>query len=93
MADRDDDRNPARHMVKTDSSEGRALFVRQQELFGIVGKDTDRIDALVDHAIKHAPHPIGINGPIAVKRCWSDRQNTGKWILHFDLSVSGHAKR
>ena len=52
----------------------------------------ERIDALVDHTIEHAPHPIGINGPIAVKRCWSDRQNTGKWILHFDLSVSGHAK-
>ena len=38
-----------------------ALVVGQQELLGIVGKDADAVDALVDHAVEHATLSVEVD--------------------------------
>jgi hypothetical protein len=53
VADRDDNRHTAGDVSQAEVRESHALPVIKRELFGVVGKDADAIDALVDHAIEH----------------------------------------
>ncbi len=56
----DDHRHPPRHMLQTQPGQGFPFNVGEQELFRIVGDDTNAVDALVDHAIEDALLPFQI---------------------------------
>jgi hypothetical protein len=69
-------RHPPRHMRQTQIRQHIPLVIGEQKLFGIIGENTNRIHALIDHAIKHTPHALQIQIAIGEKRRWRNRKNT-----------------
>ena len=54
-----------------------ALGIGQEKLFGIIGEDTNAVDALIDHAIKNAPHPVEVEIAVFKKWCRGNRIDAG----------------
>ena len=67
MSGRDDDRNPARHMVQHRIHDVLALLVRQHELFGPIGEDADAGRAGIDHKVDAALLPFKIQFTVVVE--------------------------
>jgi hypothetical protein len=61
MAACDDHRHAAGDVCEARSVSVSRSASRQQELLGIVGQDADAVDALVDHAVEHAPLAVEID--------------------------------
>ncbi len=57
MATGDDNRDAAADVGETKLQKRVALGIREQELFRVVGEDTNAVDTLSDHAVEHAPLP------------------------------------
>jgi len=53
-----------------------ALIVGEQELLRIVGEDTDAVDALIDHAVEHAPLAGDVQLPGLGEGRRRDRKNS-----------------
>ena len=53
MTARNDDGNAAGNVIDAQIKQRISFAVREKELLGIVGEDTDAVDALIDHAIEH----------------------------------------
>ena len=75
MAGRDDDRNAPGGAVEARVLNRGAFLVGQQELLGEIGEDADAVDALVDHAVDHAPLAFKVERPIGVEHRGRDRQS------------------
>ena len=71
MADRHNHRHTARDMLQTQPRQGFAFRVRQQELFGVIGKDADTVAALIDHTIHDAAIAVIVQCAIGIegRRC------------------------
>ena len=68
-------------MLQTELGQDGAFLVRDQELFGEVGKDADAVDAHVDGAVQNALHAFQIQRAIVVERGGNNGPAAG---------VSGH---
>ena len=74
MAGGGNNRHASGNMVKAEIGQLITLGIGQQKLFGVICQNANTIDALVNHAIKNAPHPVQIEIAIFEKRC------RGNWI-------------
>jgi hypothetical protein len=68
MAACNDNRDAAAHVRETYVEKRVALVVRKQELFRVVGEDTNAVDALIDHAIEHTT--LSVDVKLAGYREW-----------------------
>jgi hypothetical protein len=77
VAARDDHRHAAGDVRAAELEQRRALVVGEQELLGVVREDADAVDALVDHAVEHAPHARQVEAASVVERRRRDRVDAG----------------
>ena len=84
MAARDDDRHATGDVREAQRKQRVALRIRKQELLRVIGKDADAVDALVEHAIEHAPLTVEVEPAVAVERRGSNRIDAGWPRIHHD---------
>src|SRR5262249_52041088 len=90
MAARDNHRNPAGHVRQAELEQCLALGVSQKELLGKVCEDADAVDALINHAVKHAAHAVEVEITIVVEGHRRDRENStvGLGLCHYGQTAT-----
>src|SRR5262245_19883110 len=90
MAARDNHRNPSGHVRQAELEQCLALGVSQKELLGKVCEDADAVDALINHAVKHAAHAVEVEITIVMEGHRRDRENStvGLGLCHYGQTAT-----
>lgn len=73
-------------MLKAQLEKIVALFVGKRELLGVIGKNANAVDTLVNHAVQYPLLSLPVDIAGFGKRGWRDGEDPAEWLAHDTLT-------